>query len=151
MKFITLANYIILCLVLLYIALQDVDKRTIHHHSLLMVICALIPLMFLQNQPPNIISAAIILLAGFLLFMVGVIGGGDVKLIVILSLSLANALVLQFLFLTAFLGGVIALFGLLFFRTSFRQKGVPYATAIVTAFVLVNPSAHDFLFLMGWK
>lgn len=130
--------------ILLFIALQDISSRTISHRNLLALALTLLPVMLLQHQPLNYLAPLIVIVVGFVLFVLKVIGGGDVKLIALLSFTLSSTLLINFLFLTAIIGGVVVLFGLIFFRRQIRQHGVPYATAIVPSFILINPLFKHF-------
>lgn len=132
-------NFIAISLLLIVIAWQDIVRRTITHRNLLFLLLLLIPLLLLRHQTPNISAALLILLVGFVLFMVNVIGGGDVKFVSLLSLSLPHREVIIFLYTIAFLGGIVTLTGLIFFRRQIREQGVPYGVAISLAYILVYP------------
>ncbi len=100
--------------------------------------------------PMGLISAAIILVIGLGLFALGLMGGGDIKLLVVLSLwtgwSMATA---QFLMLTAMIGGVLVivlltarfLAPLVWKREMPRlltpKQPVPYGLAIAGAFLVM--------------
>lgn len=130
--------------ILTFIAFQDITHRTISHRSLLALAFVLFPLLFTFHQPVNYLAPIMVLVVGFLLFILNVIGGGDVKLIAVLSVTLSFAHLTDFLMLTAIIGGVVALFGLIFFRQKIRQQGVPYATAITLSFILISPFFKSF-------
>lgn len=132
-------NFIVTCIILVFIMWQDIFFRKITHSSLLLLFVSLIPLILLQQQCPNVTFAILTLMGGFLLFVARLWGGGDAKLVAILALAFQGALFYDFLFLTAFLGGIIAIFGLVFFRNNLRSHGVPYGVAISLAFILVYP------------
>ncbi|AMH19481.1 peptidase A24 [Hafnia paralvei] len=132
-------NFIVTCIILVFIMWQDIFFRKITHSSLLLLFVSLIPLIFLQQQWPNVMFAILTLMGGFLLFVARLWGGGDAKLVAILALAFQGALFYDFLFLTAFLGGTIAIFGLVFFRNNLRSHGVPYGVAISLAFIFVYP------------
>ncbi|GLR07764.1 peptidase A24 [Mixta theicola] len=137
-------NFIIIMLVLLFIAWQDILLRTITHRSLLCLFFCLLPLLFLPNWQLNFFAAILIFIIGFVLFYVRVIGGGDVKLMALLALFMPEKMLTDFLLLTAFIGGAIVLFGLIFFRRQIREHGVPYGVAISLAFIFLIPCHHDF-------
>jgi prepilin peptidase CpaA len=130
--------------ILLFISLQDISTRIISHKSLLALAITLIPLMYMLQQPVNYLAPVLILIIGFLLFVLNVIGGGDVKLIALLSITLSFQNLADFLMLTAIVGGVAAFVGLVFFRQKTRQHGVPYATAITLSFILISPFFKTF-------
>ncbi|MFI8416085.1 prepilin peptidase [Serratia sp. NPDC078593] len=132
-------NFVLLVCVLMFIAWQDILFRVISHGSLLLLLIILLPLAVMQHTFPNFIAAISILVIGYALFCFNVIGGGDVKLMALLSLALSDSSLAAFLFLTACIGGLIALAGLIFFNETTRLKGIPYGVAISLAFVLALP------------
>lgn len=85
------------------------------------------------------ISLAIPLLAlviGYIIFYFKLIGGGDVKLITVLLLTLNVEQSLNFILYTAIMGGIVMIIGLLINRADIQQRGVPYAVAITGGFLL---------------
>lgn len=122
---------------LIYIAGQDIRARIISHRSLLCLAVLIAVQLLTLRQPPNGLAAGVVLLAGFLLFCLNVMGGGDVKLLALLVLAIPSTQrLLDFIFLTTLIGGVIAIVGLIFFRREIRQKGVPYGVAISSSFII---------------
>ncbi|HEY4546556.1 MAG TPA: prepilin peptidase [Pedomonas sp.] len=86
----------------------------------------LLPLLGIQ------LGVALLVFAGFvLLFALGAMGGGDVKLIAALTLWVPAARVLEMLFLVALVGGVLAL-ALIIIRKlrGDASRDVPYGVAI---------------------
>lgn len=130
-------TFVAICMILFFIMWQDVFLRTISHFSLLLLAMFLIPFICLQQHWPNFILAILALIGGFLLFISRLWGGGDAKLVAVLALAFQGHLFYDFLFLTAFFGGVIALLGLIFFRKNLRTHGVPYGVAISSAFIFI--------------
>ncbi len=133
-------DFFFVSLLLLYIAWKDITTRIISHFSLLMLIIFLIPLFVMQGKAPNIFSAFIVFILCFVLFIFHTMGGGDVKLLTILSLAFFNPALLMFLMTTLLLGGVIAIIGLIAFRRSTLNHGVPYAVAMSLAFIFIYPT-----------
>ena len=102
---------------------------------------------------PAIGVAAIILVVGLGMFALGLMGGGDIKLLVVLSLWTGGSMVtLQFIFLTALFGGLLVFVVLLLRflaaplwvkirpahnlpRLLTRKQPVPYGIAIAAAFL----------------
>jgi prepilin peptidase CpaA len=76
----------------------------------------------------------IIFILGYLLFLVGVWGGGDAKLITSLSLAVPTDLQIDFITSVLMLGGgvaiVIIVVSKIFKRPDWKNKGVPYALPI---------------------
>ncbi len=133
-------DFFFVSLLLLYIAWKDITTRIISHFSLLILIAFLIPLFVMQGKAPNIFAACIVFILCFILFIFHTMGGGDVKLLTILSLAFFNPALLMFLMTTLLLGGVIAIIGLIAFRRSTLNHGVPYAVAMSLAFIFIYPT-----------
>ena len=103
----------------------------------------------------SLILAAVVLAVGTGLFALGVMGGGDVKLITAVSLWIGPAAFLDFLVVMAVCGGIVGLvqssqwrLGVAQFladrgETGFARtligRDIPYAVAIVAATVAVMP------------
>lgn len=135
------ANFIVTCMILIFIMWQDIFFRRITHTSLALLAISLLSLILLQSHLPNILFGLIALVGGFTLFVARLWGGGDAKLVTVLALSFQSNAFYDFLFLTAFIGGIVAIGGLIFFRNNLRSHGVPYGVAISLAFILIYPVA----------
>lgn len=133
-------NFAIVALLLIFISWRDITTRMISHSSLLMLAAAMLSLFILEKNLPNIFATFLIFLACFMLFTLHIIGGGDVKLLTLMSLSFPNSSLALFLLTTAICGGFIAVIGLLFFYQNVRIHGVPYGVAIAIAFISVYPT-----------
>ncbi|MBR0801118.1 prepilin peptidase [Bradyrhizobium jicamae] len=100
---------------LLYVATIDIATRSIRNE-----ICLALALLGIAGQlasPTEIIqslvAAAILLLLLFVIYQRGMIGGGDVKLLVALAVGLPLTGVIQLLTVTALAGGGLAVLHLL--------------------------------------
>jgi prepilin peptidase CpaA len=98
-------------LLLLYIATIDVATRLIRNE-----ICLMLALLGIVSQLASPMQIAESLIAATILFLLllviharGLIGGGDVKLLVALAIGLPLMGVIQLLTITALAGGVLAL------------------------------------------
>ncbi|GLR86594.1 A24 family peptidase [Bradyrhizobium iriomotense] len=98
-------------LLLLYVATIDVATRLIRNE-----ICLALALLGIAGQltspthfVESLISATILFLLLFMIYQRGLIGGGDVKLLVALAIGLPLTGVIQLLTITALAGGVLAL------------------------------------------
>ncbi|MGY4406892.1 A24 family peptidase [Bradyrhizobium sp. USDA 3315] len=121
MSWIVSITSLLTILLLLYVATTDIATRLIRNE-----ICLAVAILGIAGQladPPQIaqslIVAAILLLLLFVLFQLGKIGGGDVKLLVALAVGLPLAGVVQLLTVTALAGGVLALVHLM-------MRALPY-------------------------
>lgn len=103
-----------------------------------------------------LVAASIILVVGLGFFALGLMGGGDIKLLTVLALWTGWGIVtLQFILLTALVGGVLVLFTfaaravapIFWKRTPLPRfltwkQPVPYGIAIAGAFLLLLWSNH---------
>lgn len=128
-------NFYIVTILLLIIGWQDITSRLISNHNLAFLTLALCPMIFLSGTLPNIILSAAVMLIGFPLFLIKVLGAGDVKLIAALALACTPDFFYSFLLLTALLGGFLALIGLFFFHKNTKEHDIPYGVAISLAFI----------------
>src|SRR6266404_5578981 len=98
-------------LLLLYVATIDIATRLIRNE-----ICLALALLGIVGQfasptqvAESLIAATILLLLLLVIFQRGLIGGGDVKLLVALAIGLPMMGVIQLLTITALAGGILAL------------------------------------------
>jgi prepilin peptidase CpaA len=96
---------------LLYVATIDIATRLIRNE-----ICLVLALLGIASQfaspmqiAQSLIAATILLLLLLVIYQRGLIGGGDVKLLVALAVGLPLTGVIQLLTITALAGGVLAL------------------------------------------
>lgn len=96
---------------LLYVATIDVATRLIRNE-----ICLALALLGIAGQwaspaqiAQSLIAATILLLLLLVIYRRGLIGGGDVKLLVALAIGLPLTGVIQLLTITALAGGILAL------------------------------------------
>ncbi|MGY2905425.1 A24 family peptidase [Bradyrhizobium sp. URHC0002] len=108
-------------LLLLYVATIDIATRLIRND-----ICLALALLGIAGQfaspmqlVESLIAATILFLLLFMIYQRGSIGGGDVKLLVALSIGLPLTGVIQLLTVTSLAGGVLALVHLM-------MRALPY-------------------------
>jgi Flp pilus assembly protein protease CpaA len=96
---------------LLRVAMSDVATRSIDNET-----CLALALLGIASQfggpthlVESLVAAAILFLLLFVVYRLGAIGGGDVKLLVALAIGLPVAGVIQLLTVTALAGGVLAI------------------------------------------
>lgn len=95
-------------------ALNDVREYQIPNRIVLAV-AALYPVHVLVSAEPvawggALVVAVVVLIAGMGLFFAGALGGGDAKLLAAVALWAGPANIVEFLAITAVLGGAMALF-----------------------------------------
>ena len=120
---------------LVILSISDVRSRIISNRIILLLLVVIIPLSLLKYQTVFIVPALCTLTIGFLLFMLNIIGAGDVKLITVLMLMVPNDEIFPFFFFTTFAGLGLIIIGWLFFRKSIKENGLPYGVAISLGFV----------------
>ena len=139
---------------MLYVCYSDITRYIIPNWLCGAVIAlwaaALVMEPALPNWQAHLAAFGIMLAAGFLLFGLSLMGGGDVKLMAALALWVGYAKLLDFVVLIALLGGVLAL-ALWILRKLLHATGfgagkrplprifrggepVPYGVAIAIAF-----------------
>jgi prepilin peptidase CpaA len=98
-------------LLLLYVATMDIATRLIRNE-----ICLVLALLGIAGQfaspmqvAESLIVATLLLLLLLVIYTRGLIGGGDVKLLVALAIGLPLTGVIELLAITALAGGVLAL------------------------------------------
>lgn len=112
-------------------------------------------LLGIHGWPMALVAAGIVLVIGLGIFALGLMGGGDIKLLVVLTLWVGWGMpALQFIFMTAIFGGALVVIVLLarlllaplwrsvrrtenLPRILTRKQPVPYGIAIAAAFLLM--------------
>jgi prepilin peptidase CpaA len=91
--------------------------------------------------PAHLLAAAVVLAASLPLFVFRLMGGGDVKLLSAAALWLGGAPLLDFLLVTAVLGGVFALVLLVLRRLGKSAlTRIPYGVPIAAAGLVMAPA-----------
>lgn len=139
LKYLVCADFVIIVCLLLFISWQDILLRIIANRNLLVLLCLLIPFIIMQQRFPNILAAVVVLVVCFPLFIFKILGGGDVKLIAVLSMAFTWQQIIDFIVVISLFGIVVAMTGLLFFRQITREQGVPYGVAISLGFIFLMP------------
>ncbi|WP_119344568.1 A24 family peptidase [Facilibium subflavum] len=130
--------YLIFALVLMVIAVRfsinDIKLRTIYNKELLLVLPFFIFISIWQaNLYSGWLSAMIVFAGGLPFFLLGWMGAGDVKLLMLYALITKSLLLL--LVLISFIGGILTLcyIGVYLLKKQWsllRQRGIPYGVAI---------------------
>lgn len=126
---------ITIALLLVTLSITDIRSRIISNRIVLLLLITIIPLSLLKYQTIFLIPSLCSLAIGFLIFTLGIMGAGDIKLISVLMLAIPNNEIISFFFFTAFAGLLLVVVGWLFFRESIKQNGLPYGVAISFGFI----------------
>jgi prepilin peptidase CpaA len=107
-------SQIILPTLLIVAAASDVMSFRIPNWLTLITAVLFFPMALATGMPMHefglhVLSGALLFVAGFLFFQVGLFGGGDAKLMAAAGLWFGTSQTLPFLFLTAMVGGVLAI------------------------------------------
>lgn len=125
----------IIMLLLTTLSYTDIRFRTISNRIVLLLFISVVPFSLLKFQTIFIIPALCALAIGFLIFALGIIGAGDIKLISVLMLTIPYDEIFSFFFLMAFAGLLLIIIGWILFRQSIKENGLPYGVAISLGFM----------------
>lgn len=114
---------------------DDIRYRRVSHCYLWWLALLMLALWVVKQPNWAILPYSLsLLIVGFFLFRFGILGAGDTKLLVVLSLAIRPQYISLTLVFIAILGGLIAflylLYGLMTDITAVRQRGIPYAIPI---------------------
>jgi len=137
-------------IVLLIASVSDIRYRRIPNWCVLVLLALFIPWIFVGPQVsvlPAVVAFAIFFAVGVVLYAFGIWGAGDSKLIAAVALFVGWNRLLQFLFVTAVAGGVLALAIIVLHAPRVRamlnmraagasERNVPYGVAIAAGAAL---------------
>ncbi|MBR0722606.1 prepilin peptidase [Bradyrhizobium manausense] len=130
-------------LLLLYVATSDIATRLIRNE-----VCIALALLGIAAQLSNptqvaesVVAAVILFLLLFAFYLRGMMGGGDVKLLVALAVGLPLAALMQLLTITALAGGVLALLHIMM-RNLPYPKLAPAGSSLVRRVYAVERWRH---------
>lgn len=127
--------HIVLLFLLLRLCYTDVYNRIISNRVVMALLFVVVPLSLLRYQSIFFIPALCTLFIGFVLFILHIIGAGDIKLISVLMLMIPYEQIIFFFFFTAIAGLFLIIIGWLFYRKSIKARGLPYGVAISLGFL----------------
>ena len=136
---------------LVFGAVGDVKDRIISNRLVLVIFALWIPWVFCSSTGALVsgaVAGSIGLAAGFSLFGLGVIGGGDAKLFAVAALYVGLSRLLEYACVVGVLGGLMALFyitskpkaliGFVLYRTPLAKgRGIPYGVPISAGLLLL--------------
>ncbi|MFU0885707.1 prepilin peptidase [Kluyvera sichuanensis] len=127
---------LIIFILLLYSCITDILYRQIKNRCVLVVLVSSLGLAMLSGHI-NIMIPIIILIVGFLLATTGMIGAGDIKLIVALVFSIPQNLLTGFFFSVCCLGAPVSLMAFMLFNLLLKKKHktVPFGVAISIGYI----------------
>ncbi|MFU0872874.1 prepilin peptidase [Kluyvera sichuanensis] len=127
---------LIISILLIYSCITDILYRQITNRCVLAVLVSSIGLAMLSGHI-NIIIPAIVLIIGFILTTAGMVGAGDIKLIVALLFSIPQNLLADFIFYVCCLGSPVSIMALVSFNLFLKKKfkTVPFGVAISIGYI----------------
>lgn len=127
---------LIIFILLLYSCVTDILYRKIKNSCVLSVLVSSMCLAMLFGHI-NIMIPAMVLIIGFLLAITGMIGAGDIKLIVALVFSIPQNLILEFFFSVCCLGAPVSIMAMVLFNLFLKKKHqtVPFGVAISVGYI----------------
>ncbi|QIQ21307.1 A24 family peptidase [Zophobihabitans entericus] len=129
--------------ILIYICYTDIRYRKIYNIVLVVLLVITIINSFYFSIIPNWKGALIIFLVGLALFYLGGIGAGDIKLLAVLSLSVPENHIIDFILLISFCGlPLIAIVLFCYYVLKMKNKTIPYGVAINTGYFLLYFMLH---------
>ncbi|MBP2427642.1 prepilin peptidase CpaA [Bradyrhizobium sp. USDA 4524] len=130
-------------LLLLYVATIDIATRLISNEiCLILAFLGIIGQLLTPMQlAQSLIVAAILFLVLLIIYQRGMIGGGDVKLIVALAIGLPPTSVIQLLTATALAGGVLAALHLMMRRLP-QPRLAPAGSSLIRRVYAVERWRH---------
>lgn len=130
-------------ILLLYVATMDVATRLISNEM-----CLTLSVLGIAGHLANpagiaesLIAATILFVGLFIIYQRGMMGGGDVKLLVVLAMGLPLMGVIQLLTITAFAGGVLALVHLIM-RNLPHPRPAPTGSSLLRRIYAVERWRH---------
>lgn len=127
-------------LTLLYVCYTDMRYRLIHNQVVIFIFALSLLMGFMMKDNSNIeinIYAPLIILAiGFILNYINIVGAGDIKLLVALTVGLSTESVYKLLLLVALAGLPIAIIAYIVHkvRKNSPRCEVPYGVAIAIGY-----------------
>lgn len=121
----------------LWIVYTDVFYRLIKNIQVVVVILLAFASVFYYQLELNLWGSFWVLTIGIILWSFRIIGAGDIKLLVALSLCMPGDLMFYFLFLMSVIGSVLAFFIWTYSMLRNKRISVPYGVAICIGFLFV--------------
>jgi prepilin peptidase CpaA len=127
-------------IILIYVCYTDMRYRLIYNQIVILVFALSLLLAFLNkdnaNYAINIYAPLAILVIGFILNFINMVGAGDVKLLVALTIGLSNESVYKLLMLVALAGLPVAIIAYIVhkLRKNSPRCEVPYGVAIAMGY-----------------
>lgn len=150
------------------VAITDMTKMKIENGIILTMlagyfILASIAGVNLASMAEDSLIALCVLVAGFILFMTGAVGAGDVKLAAVTALWMGPALTIPYIVYSAIAGGIltITIVAMRQFplpslvkgqswakKLHHKQTGIPYGVALAVAALILMPEADWFRYIL---
>lgn len=122
-------------IILFYSCITDVIYRTIKNYCVLLILLCSCGLAFYFSHV-NIFLPLLVLVLGFILTIVGVIGAGDIKLIIALLIGMPQDYIAVFFFVMGCVGSPLAILTTLFCKYLLKKNDntIPFGIAITLGY-----------------
>jgi prepilin peptidase CpaA len=125
--------------ILAYSCYTDIKFRKIYNANVVFLLAFVLISACFYRCMPNWQYALIIFFCGLFLFYIGGIGAGDIKLLSVLSLTIPEAYIVDFLLLIGLCGLPLILVILINYHyCGGKNKSLPYGVAICTGYVALH-------------
>lgn len=122
---------------LVHVCYTDIRWRYISNKTTGLILLHSIMLGYVSSGGVSIVLPFAILSVGFLFFVFGAIGAGDIKLMSVLSVGLETDKIIDFLLLTSYSGFPLVLITIVYYRI-FMPKDIltiPYGVALSSGYL----------------
>lgn len=126
---------IIIFFILIYSCITDILHRTIKNYCVLLIlICSCVLALYFSHV--NIFLPILVLVLGFIMTIVGVIGAGDIKLIIALLIGMPQDDIAVFFFVMGCIGSPLAILTTLFCKYALKKNDntIPFGIAITLGY-----------------
>lgn len=136
MIFVAKILIVIIFLILLYSCITDIFHRTIKNYCVLFIFLCSCGLA-IRFSNINLFIPLLVLVLGFVLTIVGVIGAGDIKLIIALLIGMPQDYIAVFFFAMGCIGSPLAILTTLFCKYVLKKKDntIPFGIAITLGYI----------------
>lgn len=128
---------LVIVILLLYSCITDILYRKIENLCVVAILLSSIGIAIMSGHI-NILIPCFVLIIGFILAITGMIGAGDIKLIVVLVISVPQSLLSDLFFAVCCIGAPVSIMALVLFNLLLKKKykTVPFGIAISVGYII---------------
>lgn len=125
-------------MILIVVCYTDIRFRIIHNSIVITIFIIILANFLIGSGELNYIAALIFFVIGLLIFCFNIMGAGDIKLIIVLLLSLPTKEIWDFFTLMTFLGLPLAIIALIRKIITKSTVTIPYGVAISLSYIIIT-------------